>query len=114
MGKRSSEAPVPLRRRRRVKPVQPRPAEKVELGGAAAEEAGVVPARVRIEVEGGRDATATVLRAVRLLHKIEGTGGVATIAELAPGRSALHAEVDGAQAESLARLPFVRRIYTLN
>lgn len=113
MGQGHNGASVPLRRRRRVVPVRPAPAEKVELGSAGPV-AAVVPARVRIEVEGGREATAAALRAVRLLNEIEGTGGVAAIAEVAPGRSALLAEVDGAQAASLARLPFVRRIHVLN
>lgn len=117
MGKDHAGVSVPLRRRRRVAAVQPAAAEKVELGSSIAADAppetGIVPARVRIEVEGGREATATVLRAVRLLREIEGSGGVAAIAEVAQGRSTLFAEVDSAQAASLARLPFVRRIHVL-
>jgi len=117
VGKGHDGVSVPLRRRRRGAPVPPAPLEKLHKGSGVSDalsEAGVVPARVRIEVEGGREATAAVLRAVRLLNEIEGTGGIATIAEVAPGRSALLAEVDGAQAASLARLPFVRRIHILN
>jgi hypothetical protein len=95
--------------------VPPEPAEKVQWAAAEpAPESGVVPARVRIEIVGGREATASALRAIRLLREIEQTGGVAAIAEVVPGRSALLAEVDGAQAASLARLPFVRRIHALN
>ena len=54
------------------------------------------------------------MRAYRVMQEIEGTGGVARIIELAADGSALVAEVDGAQAERLTRLPFVRRIVTLN
>jgi len=116
VGKDHGSVAVPLRRRRAAV-ARPAPAEKVDLGSStsadAAPEAGIVPTRVRIELEGGREATATVLRAVRLMREIEETGGVAAIAEVAQGRSALFAEVDGAQAASLARLPFVRRIHAL-
>jgi len=116
VGKGSDRLPLPLRRRR-GRPLPPRPAEKVSWGAAAtdaAPERAVVPAWVRIEVVGGREATASALRAIRLLREIEQTGGIATIAEVVPGRSALLAEVDGAQAASLARLPFVRQIHALN
>ncbi len=116
VGKHHGSVAVSLRRRRAAVG-QPEPAEKVEPGSSIAAdappEASIVPARVRIELEGGRADTATVLRAVRLLREIEGTGGIAAIAEVAQGRSALFAEVDGAQAASLARLPFVRRIHVL-
>jgi len=116
VGKDHGSVAVPLRRRRAAV-AHPAPAEKVDLGSSIAAdappEARVVPTRVRIELEGGREITATVLKAVRLMHEIEGTGGVAAIAEVGQGRSALLAEVDGAQAASLARLPFVRRIHVL-
>ncbi|HEX7088989.1 MAG TPA: hypothetical protein VF192_02565 [Longimicrobiales bacterium] len=114
MGKGFDRLPLPVRQRR-GRPLPPRPAEKVQWTAAEpAPEREVVPARVRIEIVGGREATASALRAIRLLREIEQTGGVAAIAEVVPGRSALLAEVDGAQAASLARLPFVRRIHALN
>ncbi len=102
---------VPFRRPRPVK--RPGAAAKLWLASQSSV-ASVVPMRVRVEVRGGRNSTASTMRAYRVMQEIEGTGGVARIIELAADGSALVAEVDGAQAERLTRLPFVRRIVTLN
>lgn len=102
---------VPFRRPRRQR--RRGSAEKLSLHRPGTI-ASVVPMRVRVEVFGGRSTTASMMRAYRVLQEIEGTGGVASIIEMAPDGSALVAEVDSTQAESLARLPFVRRIVSLN
>ncbi|HEX7120710.1 MAG TPA: hypothetical protein VF212_18095 [Longimicrobiales bacterium] len=87
--------------------------EKLRVKGSEVA-ASVVPMRVRVEVYGGRNSTASTMRAYRVMQEIEGTGGVASIIELTPDGSALVAELDGAQASRLARLPFVRRIVSVN
>ncbi len=102
---------VPFRRPRR--PRRRDAASKLSLG-AEGSMASVVPMRVRVEVHGGRHTTASLMRAYRVLQRIEGTGGSASIIEVAADGSTLEAEVDATQAESLARLPFVRRIVTLS
>lgn len=75
---------------------------------------GIVPMQVRIEVRSGRDASANMIRAYRILKEIEGTGGLGKIVEVAEDGSALIAEVDAAQMQSLGRSPFVRRIISMN
>lgn len=102
---------VPFRRARRLR--RRGSAGKLNLAESG-QAASVVPMRVRVEVSGGRGTTANMMRAYRILQQIELTGGVARIIEVAPDGSALIAEVDGTQAESLARQPFVRRIVSLN
>jgi len=102
---------VPFRRPRRLR--RRGAAEKLNLRGAAVV-ASVVPMRVRVEIHGGRNTTASMMRAYRVLQEIEHTGGVANIIEVAPDGSTLVAEVDGKQAENLARMPFVRRIVSMN
>lgn len=76
--------------------------------------ASIVPSRVRIEVQGGRDASANMIRAYRVLRQVEESGGLGKIVEVAGTGSALIAEVDAAQAKGLAAFPFVRRIVSLN
>lgn len=73
----------------------------------------VLPTRVRVDVAGGRHGTAAALRAQRVAREIEETGGRAAITEVGSDRSRLVAEVDGAQASSLARHRFIRLIETL-
>ncbi len=74
----------------------------------------IVPMQVRIEVQAGRDASANMIRAYRVLRQIEESGGLGKIVEVAGDGSALVAEVDAAQARDLAQFPFVRRIVSLN
>jgi hypothetical protein len=78
------------------------------------QQARIVPIQVRIEVQGGRDASANMIRAYRVLKQIEETGGLGRIVEVAGDGSTLIAEVDTAQAQGLAESPFVRRIVSLN
>ncbi len=107
------EERVPFRRVRR--PCRRDAGDKIRVNGAGAgAAASVLPTRVRVEVYGGRSSTAATMRAYRVMKEIEGSGGVASIIELAPDGSTLVAEVDGAQANRLARLPFVRRIVSVN
>jgi hypothetical protein len=74
----------------------------------------VVPMQVRIEVQAGRDASANIVRAYRVLKQIEQSGGLGKIVEVDGDGSALVAEVDATQAQDLAKFPFVRRIVSLN
>lgn len=91
-----------------------RPDEKISVPGDLDPLAQIVPMQVRIEVQGGRDSSSNTLRAYRVLKEIERTGGLGRIEEVAEAGSALVAEVDAAQLNSLARLPFVRRIISMN
>lgn len=74
----------------------------------------ILPTRVRVDVTGGRHGTAAALRAQRVAREIEESGGRAAITEVASDRSRLVAEVDGAQATSLARHRFIHLIESLN
>jgi hypothetical protein len=74
----------------------------------------IVPMQVRIEIQGGRDASANMIRAYRVLKPVEQSGGLGKIVEVAGDGSALVAEVDAAQAQYLAQFPFVRRIISMN
>lgn len=96
--------------RRIARPRRRKASEK--LGPSTA--SGVVPMRVRIEVQGGRHTTASTMRAYRVLQEVEEAGASAQIIEVAPNGSALVAELDGRQAARLAEAPFVRRIVSLN
>lgn len=88
-------------------------ATKLSLSEGAAPTT-VVPMQVRIEVQAGRDASANMVRAYRVLKQIEESGGLAKIVEVGGDGSALIAEVDAVQAQNLAQFPFVRRIVSLN
>lgn len=109
-GPRAERLPIRLPR---TKPRRPEPATKLgrmETEGVAS----VLPTRVRVEVGGISHGTAAALRAQRVLREIEETGGVGAVTEVAGDRSEVVAELDGAQAVSLARYPFVRRIVSLS
>lgn len=94
---------------------RPRPDATAKLNLARqANEGAIVPFQVRIEVTGGRDASANIVRAYRVLKQIEEAGGLGKIIEVAGDGSALAAEVDLEQAQSLAHSPFVRRIVSMN
>lgn len=92
---------------------RPRPSRELQLDDVRGPGA-VLPRAMRVEIAGGQHTTASILRANRLLREIERTGGMARIVELSPDRSTLVVEVDGAQATSLARWPFVRCIVSLS
>lgn len=74
----------------------------------------VTPMRVRVEVQSGRGTTANIMRAYRVLQRIEKAGGTAQIIQVAADGSTLVAEVEAAKVEGLAELPFIRRIVSLN
>lgn len=94
---------------------RPRPSAGAKLSLAEnAEQTAIVPMQVRIEVLAGRDASANMIRAYRVLKQIEESGGLGKIVEVAGDGSALVAEVDAAQARELAHSPFVRRIVSMN
>lgn len=94
---------------------RPRPSTGAKLSLAeGATQATVVPMQVRVEVQAGRDASANMVRAFRVLKQIEEGGGLGSIVEVGGDGSALVAELDAMQAQNLAQFPFVRRIVSLN
>lgn len=96
---------------------RPRPGtavRKVSVGQQTDPIATIVPMQVRIEVQSGRDASSNMIRAYRILKQIEESGGLGKIVEVAEDGSALVAEVDATQMQSLAHSPFVRRIVSMN
>lgn len=87
---------------------------KVSVGQQVDPIAAIVPMQVRIEVQSGRDASSNMIRAYRILRQIEESGGLGRIIEVDEDGSALVAEVDAMQMQSLAQFPFVRRIVSMN
>lgn len=94
---------------------RPRPSAGAKLSlSKSATQSTVVPMQVRIEVQAGRDASANMVRAYRVLKQVEENGGLGKIVEVGGNGSTLVAEVDAMQAQNLAQFPFVRRIVSLN
>lgn len=96
------------------RPRPSRPAQKMSIQQQLDPLATIVPMQVRIEVQSGRDSSSNMIRAYRILKQIEESGGLGRIVEVAEDGSALVAEVDAAQMQSLAGFPFVRRIISMN
>ena len=78
---------------------------KVELGAL-----GNAAGAVVIEVAGGRSSTASAMRAARVVSELEGVGASATTVKVNGERATIEGEADRAQAELIARLPFVRKV----
>ncbi|HEX6941258.1 MAG TPA: hypothetical protein VF158_17815 [Longimicrobiales bacterium] len=111
MERQHDDGRAPFRRIRRIR--RRGAGERLRVTGSGAT-VWVVPMRVRVEVCGGRNSMASAVRAYRARLEAGGTGGVVSIIELTADGTALVAKLDGAQAKHLPRLPFVRRVVSVN
>ena len=86
--------------------VQEDPTSKVDL----APEQSVNQVAVVIEVKGGRSSTASAMRAARVMHQLEEQGGRDATVRVGGECATVEGQADRAQMESIAKLPFVKKI----
>jgi hypothetical protein len=65
---------------------------------------------VVIEVAAGRSSTASAMRAARVVHELEEAGATATTVKVDGDQATVEGEADRAQAERVARCPFVKKV----